>query len=322
MCDASMAAKYYGKDTDPERLNQALKDKNGFQAGSGNYIWGSITKVYSDIKERVVSTPSKLTDAQINEIKIAIDAGYPVALHIDVNPKTVENDQHWVLAFGYNPDDENDITIADPLGGRERSLKDYLGWYKPSVRNTIERYVIWEGKPPKNTVAVPADIYPNIIHGSTEWDKTVAQYVPDHEPKDASFEDVQKVVSGIKSEATAAKNKAGELEVDLAAANTEVTNQKEKLANIEAARQREYALLKSQYDALKQSQPNIDKLVGQYTGTIEELEGQLREAQKLTGTQKTQITTLENQLKQAEAGIKTTDALTTLIEFVRSLWNR
>lgn len=140
----AMTAKYYGYSVDPASMNDKLKAVNGFASG-GLYIWGSFVKVYSKLKEKKTDTPQALTDAQYNEIKSALDKGYPVMLQIDYNPKTVENDMHYVLAIGYNPADENDILVADPLGGKERSLKDYLGWFRPSMRKTIEQYVILEG---------------------------------------------------------------------------------------------------------------------------------------------------------------------------------
>lgn len=141
----AMVSKYYGFDEDPSDINDKLKSKNGFVQG-GLYVWGSITKVHTSIKEKLTRTPTPLTDAQYKEIKDAIDKGYPVMLQIDVNPKTVALDMHYVLCIGYNPQDENDLLIADPLGGKERSLKDYLGWFRPNMRRTIEQYVIYEGK--------------------------------------------------------------------------------------------------------------------------------------------------------------------------------
>jgi hypothetical protein len=144
-----MACCYYGYETDPEDLNAKLKNKNvmGFVSG-GNYVWKSIEKVTDKVKEALVRVGdvNPATNAQIAQIKDSIDSGYPVMLHIDYNPKDADDDQHWVLAIGYNPSDENDITIVDPIGGVVKSLKSYLGWFRPNVRRTLIDYCIFIGK--------------------------------------------------------------------------------------------------------------------------------------------------------------------------------
>jgi hypothetical protein len=155
----AMVTTYYRKPENPQQINELLKSVKGFTKDSGNYIWGSITKAFGDINEvRVVDTPNKLIDAQMQEIKASIDSGHPVMVQLDYNPKTVANDTHYVLIIGYNPDDENDFTIADPLVKGIHSLKDYLHDLRPTARDSIYKYVLYEGpKPSGNTVKVTVD---------------------------------------------------------------------------------------------------------------------------------------------------------------------
>ena len=143
----AMGLCYYDYNTDPEDLNSRLKKVGGFYGG-GNYVWGSVEKITDKMKEALVRIGdiNPASDEQVNQIKTALDNGYPVILHIDYDPKTVADDQHWVLAIGYNPNDENDITIVDPLGGTIKSLKSYLGWFRPSLRRTLIDYCILVGK--------------------------------------------------------------------------------------------------------------------------------------------------------------------------------
>jgi hypothetical protein len=89
-----------------------------------------------------------VSDTQVKQIKDALDAGYPVLLHIDYNPKDVDDDMHWVVAVAYNPSDENDFTIVDPIDGTLKSLKKYLGWFRPSFRRTVIDYCLLIGKAP------------------------------------------------------------------------------------------------------------------------------------------------------------------------------
>jgi len=140
-----MVCRYVGYAENPSTINSKLQDNNGFRPGSGLYMWGSIKRLFEKItEERVVTTPDPLSDAQVGEIKQAMDNGWPVILQIDYNPRTVSLDMHYVLAIGYNPNDENDLTIIDPLGGVEKSLKSYLGWWRPSIRKTIEQYAVYK----------------------------------------------------------------------------------------------------------------------------------------------------------------------------------
>jgi len=145
----AMVLEYYGKKETPKDVNEDFRDSNGFPPNSGNYVWGSAQKTFKQIKEEVHTiTPYSLTDEQMQEIRGSLDIGYPVMVELDYNPKTVKLDMHFVLIVGYNPADENDFVIIDPLGGVERSLKHYLGWFRPNARKTIESYTIFKGEIP------------------------------------------------------------------------------------------------------------------------------------------------------------------------------
>lgn len=326
----AMVAKYYGKNDTPVTVNDFLKALKpaGFVSG-GNYVWGSFNRQYGDIKEERIVTPAALTDVQMGEIKTALENGYPVMLHIDVNPKTVINDMHFVLAIAYNPNDENDITIADPIGGRVHSLKDYLGWFKPNARNTIEGYIIYKGNVPAITPSclVPntaewRKTYEDLVHGSGEWEKTVAEYKPGNDPKTTQFEDVRSVVSGYKSRATDLEKQVNSKNTDLEKANVEIENQKDKVANVQAECQRQLKLKDDQITALNGASKNIEKLEGQYRGTITDLEAKLKDAQKAGGLKDLEIAELKKQLEQAKAGGKVTidkNLIQALLDFLQGL---
>lgn len=151
-----MTAEYYGYDETPITINKKLKDIAGFVNG-GLYVPGGFAKLFP-IKETRKVTPMPLQDFEMAEIKTALDKGFPVMIELDYNPKTVENDMHFVLVIGYNPADEDDFTIADPLGGKIRSLKDYRGTvFRKNARQIINQYVIFDGK----VIQKPAPIVEN-----------------------------------------------------------------------------------------------------------------------------------------------------------------
>lgn len=155
----AMVADYYGRQETPDSINTHLKQMvNGFSAGTGYYYWGALPRLFTDIGEKIVWTPDLMTDAQIAEIKKGIDTGYPVMCQIDFQPATEAPDMHFVLLLGYNPNDENDFTIADPWTGAVRSLKDYLSGTKPSARKTIEMYVTYTGKVPQATTLLSSQV--------------------------------------------------------------------------------------------------------------------------------------------------------------------
>ena len=155
----SMACCYYGCETTPDELNDRLKDVGGF-ANGGDYIWGAIQEVTDKLKDVLIRVGDSypVSNLQLEQIKEALDRGMPVILHIDYDPKDADDDMHWVLAVGYNPNDENDFTIADPLDGQLKSLKKYLGWFRPSMRATVIDYVILVGETPHSTNLKEMDI--------------------------------------------------------------------------------------------------------------------------------------------------------------------
>lgn len=130
-------------DVTPDAMNTkllALGENVGFWKGTGYYCWGAFTKLFG-IKERLVNTPAKLTDGQIKEIQVALDNGYPVMLGIDADPMDYDYDTHYVLAVDYSGEN---FTIADPWVGTLRPLKDYCYATKPTARDTIEQYIVYE----------------------------------------------------------------------------------------------------------------------------------------------------------------------------------
>ncbi|HDK42323.1 MAG TPA: hypothetical protein ENH35_02905 [Candidatus Moranbacteria bacterium] len=176
----SMIDYYYGFNHKPDEVNDELKRYSGF-AGS-LYKWGSFSKVHKSIREIYKRTNYRLKNSDIKAIKESIDKNYPVMIWLDYNPRTVKNEMHWVLAIDYNKDNENDITIADPIDGKTKSMKKYLGWFIPSIRRTIEAYVIYEGKLP--------DL--------TNWKKKYEELLPKYNDLEKDKDKLEEIVNKIK----------------------------------------------------------------------------------------------------------------------------
>lgn len=298
-CLAEVAC-YFGHDEHPLSFMQklmALGESQGYVKGTGLYVHGAISKLFPDIVERVVRTPNKLTDAEMNEIKAALDAHAPVMVRLDYNPKTIERENHFVLITDYNPKDENDFTIVDSLGGKTHSMKNYLGLFKRSVRDTIEEYFIFTGPiaqtptppepsapiqeapsepapAPKPEVPTPSGVLPpnyaDIIHDATEWGLTT-KYL--ELPRSASFEEVKRIIAGLKSAKTDYDNKRIAAEQASLRKDNEIEVLKEQVSSLTRQAAQDKKIHNAEILSLKQNQPSFDKMRGEYEAALTEERG-------------------------------------------------
>ena len=286
----AMVCKYYGKDVNPSDINKKLKEKQGFVSG-GLYVWGSLSKVFSDISESKIDTPSALNDGQLNEIKGAMDSGYPVVFQLDYNPKTVANDTHYVVGIGYDSSDINNFTIADAIDGKIKSIKDYLGWLRPSVKETVYQYIIYKGKVPTpyedttSSIYVENDVYSGLVGNSEKWESLVEYLEIGISAGKVSFDDVKKVIAGLKSRNTDIQNQ-------LTLCQSELKNKEEQVERLEEQLKIESA----SKDTISKMQVQIDTLAkekGTLNNNIAELEVEIKSLKaKISDLLKTQAQAL------------------------------
>ncbi|MHA1842403.1 MAG: C39 family peptidase [Candidatus Heimdallarchaeota archaeon] len=122
----AMLACYYGKDTDPGKLNDDLKEKNGFVGG--NIVWQAINRVYPDIKFTSFRD-YPLDPAPVKSISAQIKKGKPVLCWVDCNPNQPGNQMHWVILKGIEGDDYwlNDPWFGDEVLFSKRYGKPVIG---------------------------------------------------------------------------------------------------------------------------------------------------------------------------------------------------
>ena len=117
---ASMVCSFYGKDTDPKRMNQALIGVGGYV--SGNLLkYNAITSIYPDL---AVDWTMYIANPTGDNIAAVLKRGIPVIVQVDYNPATSALDQHWVVVIGR---DEHGLIIADPIDGQIIYLSRYAG---------------------------------------------------------------------------------------------------------------------------------------------------------------------------------------------------
>ena len=117
---ASMVCKYYGKDTNPSKINKDLIEVNGYE--NGNLLkYNAITTIYPDI---VVDWSKFLSNPTDGMIDATLEMGLPVIAQVDYYVGTPALEQHWVVIIGK---DEHGYLIADPIDGQRAYLSRYAG---------------------------------------------------------------------------------------------------------------------------------------------------------------------------------------------------
>lgn len=145
--DMAGLCKYYGKDTDPSRLNTALVAINGYKSDNLYKWYEGIPKIFPDILcTKVQDTPNLLNVTQFAEIDEEIKNLRPVVIKVDFLPGTPDIEQHYVVIIGKDGDD---YVVADPYYGDMASLSRYG---KPA--KAIQRYVFHKGPVPEKVDTV------------------------------------------------------------------------------------------------------------------------------------------------------------------------
>jgi GH25 family lysozyme M1 (1,4-beta-N-acetylmuramidase) len=132
LTSVAMTCNYFGKDTDPGRLNKSLIEVNGYE--QGNLLrYSSVSTIYPDI---LVDWNAFLTNPDDKDIDGVLKLGLPVIAQVDYKPDTVALEQHWVVIIGK---DTNGYLIADPIDGQTVYLSRYGG--------KVYRMVVYYHKP-------------------------------------------------------------------------------------------------------------------------------------------------------------------------------
>ena len=148
---AAMLCKFYGKDTDPARLNAEMIAHNGYSAPANNpsqknlWGWSTLSVIYPDI---VIDWANyincELVPAPLEKIDAVLQAGYPVIVKVDYNPATLPVNEHWVLVIGK---EGASYIINDPIDGARVKFESRYG----APARYIFRIAVYKG-----TAGVPA----------------------------------------------------------------------------------------------------------------------------------------------------------------------
>jgi len=121
LTSATMVCAHYGKNTNPDLLNQAMIRVNGYANGNLWKFW-SLSAVYPDITIRDYVDCEKVP-APLALIDMRLAEGIPVIVKVDYYPGGAVQ-QHWILLCGKQGDD---YIAADPISGTRILFREKYG---------------------------------------------------------------------------------------------------------------------------------------------------------------------------------------------------
>lgn len=154
------------------------------------------------------------------------------------------------------------------------------------------------------TITIPKTTYEHLVGGATVR-KELAYYLELPDPDNTPLESFKSVIAGYKSEVTTIRNERDEIQRKLHVAEQEILNLRDKIANTSDDCQKLLDLKTVEIDTLKQNAANVDKMVRQYMGTIDDLRGRVRELERDGGLKDIEITKLKTKIEQLSKGVET-----------------
>ena len=304
MCDGTMVANYYGFQETPLTFNEKLTQNGGYQDGN-LMIWGKIPQLFPGLKySGQWASADLLTQAHMNQIRGAIDKGFPVFLKIDTIPSTSKLDEHWILAIGYDGDD---FIVQDPWDGAEKRITSW----GVTAQKLIWAWCWYEGKPAEVDSAdgclVPntpewRKKYEQIVASATKWAESLKILEIEDDPNTTPSDKIKSVVAGYKSRETDLKNQLGDSQKDLAVAKQEIDNRTEQVGRLEKLVLDKDKYYKGLLDAVNSDLKNMPKALEQAQGRIGVLEGEVDEANKDKGRALNQAAEYKSQLESCQKG--------------------
>lgn len=316
--DATMVANYYGANETPATMNQKLKDNGGFSDGSnigkGNLlVWGAIASIFGLKYSGKFSNDNLLTKANMDQIRGALDKGFPVLLQIDTVPSTSQKDEHWILAIGYDGDD---LIVQDPWDG---ATKRITSW-GVTAQKLIYAWCWYEGKVPTQvtdpTITIPTKDRDWLV-GRATTAKDVASYLAIESPDDAPTESYTKVIAGIKGVATSIQTTLDQTKITLATAEQELINKDEQVGRLKTQLTEQQNYYTAQIDNLNKTYKGIPESLKLAESRIKALLGQVNDAKKAQGKAQNEKAEAQAKLESCQAG-KPTPALS-FIERIKLL---
>jgi hypothetical protein len=111
LTSAAMVMAYYGVDTDPKRLNNAI-GRGGYDAGY-NIYWSAVRNVCHDEINQIEYDPGTVKPFDTTVLNAHLDSGHPVIVNVG---------GHFVVVTGRS---DGTYYINDPISSAKSTLDDY-----------------------------------------------------------------------------------------------------------------------------------------------------------------------------------------------------
>jgi len=206
-------------------------------------------------------------------------------------------DQNWV--------------VGSPCKLVTHDYKFVLGWLR--FKGSLET-----ANPPMNTIQVDTNQYELLVKKATNYD-SVCQYLQVGDPKDVMFENIQKVIAGIKSSDNSAKRQVQELGAQLAVTQQEVKNREEQVSRLKTQLTETVESYQIEIEALKNKPDETSELVTNLRAQVVSLEGKYEEAMKEKGSN---LKDLAEAKKNLDICIKSGPPSKSLLDFILDLLKR
>ncbi len=153
LTSVAMLVSGHGYNETPKSLNEKLKAKQGFV--SSGIRWDVVGQVHSQVTLRE-NIPCETTDAPLNKINAALDAGQPVVVRVDSSPAPGLQ-WHYVMLYARKG---NDYLMLDPYPYSPGAAKEDLLMARYSRGNPLERSIqqvlIYQCSTSGGTISLPS----------------------------------------------------------------------------------------------------------------------------------------------------------------------
>lgn len=161
----AMTAGYFGHQITPNALDDIFTNKQLYADGDLVNNDGDLSKVFPDIQFQksyyFINDP-----ADLNLLKqLSADDSLAIILEVDFDHNPNDGLQtHFICLHEY---DGNTFKIYDPWYGTD---DDFSLHYGNNPAQTILKFVVYKGNPVGATVAVDANVFPQLVDKATKYD--------------------------------------------------------------------------------------------------------------------------------------------------------
>ena len=140
-CGAMAVSGAYGEDITPVMFNERLKEVGGFVPGTADMYFGKVAEAYPKLKLSGLFRYPYPQNADLSKIDEGLEKGQYVIVQVDMDPRDIDVDQHWVLVKQKIRDGV--YLICDPWPGDQLELPPAYcraGWRAEHAIFSIVRY--------------------------------------------------------------------------------------------------------------------------------------------------------------------------------------